>query len=178
MKRVLTTGIGGGAAGALLFWSYQMIFQGATISAFIGAQVVRQGGYALSPAWAGWGVHLWVSLSYAFLFALIVRFLLPREFTRNRTLAFALALALGWVTTLIAAPAIQITIALLVGKGFPAKLWPLNPAEGHPFWNHLIFFTVIWAIDTGSAFLYGEANNRTADDNRLKAADLSEGAGE
>ncbi len=171
MKRVLTTGIGGGFVGALIFWLYQVNFQGATIPAFIGAQIVLQGKYALSPGWVRWGVHLWVSLSYAFLFALIVRFLLPRRFTLNRTLAFALALALGWITTLIAAPAIQITITLLAGKGFPAKLWPLNPAKGRPFWNHLIFFAVVWAIDTGSAFLHGEAGGN-------EAGDRPEGAGE
>ena len=152
MKRILITGIAGGVLGAVLFWVYQVNFQGTTITNFIGAQIVRQGGYSLPPAVFGWGVHLGVGLSYAFLLALISVYLLPRHFVLNRTLLLAAALVLGWLTTLIAAPAIQITISILAAKGFPAKLWPLNPASGHPLWNHLLFFVIVWAIDTGAAF--------------------------
>ena len=154
MRRIIATGIAGGILGSIVFWFYQMKLQGATISGFIGAQVVRQGGYDLSPALVGWGVHVWVSLSYAFLLALILWALSPLPFAMGRGAGLAAALVLGWLTTLIAAPAIQITISLLVGKGFPAKLWALNPAKGHPFYNHLLFFTVIWAIDTGQAVFF------------------------
>lgn len=154
MKRLLITGIAGGVLGAVVFWLYQVNFQGATITGFIGAQIVRQGGYALPPALFGWGVHLGVGLSYAVLLALISACLLPRPNVLDRGLLLAAALVLGWLTTLIAAPAIQITISLLAGKGFPATLWPLNPASGHPLWNHLLFFVLVWAIDTGAALYY------------------------
>ncbi|MFC1491850.1 hypothetical protein ACFLQ0_04610 [Nitrospinota bacterium] len=156
MKRFFATGIAGGILGAIVFWYYQMKLQGATISGFIGEQVVRQGGYSLPPELVGWGVHLWVSLSYAFLLALILMVIFPASFALNRGVGLAAALFLGWITTLIAAPAIQITIGLLVGKGFPAKLWSLNPAKGHPFWNHLLFFILVWAADTAFALLFGK----------------------
>ena len=61
------------------------------------------------------------------------------------------ALILGWFTNMTATPAIQITIFMLSGKGFPASLWPFNPARGPAFWNHILFFVVIWAFHTGSA---------------------------
>jgi hypothetical protein len=48
MKRIIATGIAGGILGSIVLWFYP-ILHGATISGFIGAQVVRQGGYALSP---------------------------------------------------------------------------------------------------------------------------------
>ena len=159
MKRMMITGIAGGALGALAFWYYQVTFQGGTIPAFIGAQIVSQGKYALPPAWVGWGVHLGVSISYTFLLVLILAAVFPRSFVLNRSVSLTAALALGWLTTLIAAPAFQITIALLAGKGFPAKLWPLNPAKGHTFWNHLLFFVLVWALDTGLA-LYMENRGR------------------
>ncbi len=154
MKRLLVTAIAGGVLGAVVFWFYQVNFQGGTITSFIGAQIVRQGGYALPPSLIGWGVHLGVGLSYAFLLALISAYLLPRPFTLNRALSLAAALALGWLTTLIAAPAIQITISFLAGKGFPTKLWPMNPASGHPLWNHLLFFVIVWAMDTGAVLFH------------------------
>ncbi len=156
MKRIIATGIAGGLLGSIVFWFYQMKLQGATISGFIGAQVVRQGGYDLSPAVVGWGVHLWVSLSYAFLLALILWALSPLPLALGRAAGLAVALVLGGITTLIAAPAIQITISLLAGKGIPAKLWLLNPLKGHILWNHLLFFALIWAIDTGQAVFFGK----------------------
>lgn len=172
MKRMMITGIAGGALGAVAFWYYQVTFQGGTIPAYIGAQIVSQGKYALSPAWVGWGVHLGVSISYAFLLGLILTAVFPRSFVLNRSAGLAAALALGWLTTLIAAPAIQITIALLAGKGFPAKLLPLSSARGHTFWNHLLFFALIWAFDTGLA-LY--MKNRGRGNGRAPSPDSSGG---
>jgi len=61
-------------------------------------------------------------------------------------LALAPALVLGWVTAVVAPPAISVTIALLGGQGFPTTLFPFNTDPGLPLWNHLLFFIVSWAI--------------------------------
>ncbi len=154
MRRFIATGIIGGILGAIVFWLYQSAFQGASIPAFIGNQVVSQGKYDISPPLVGWAVHLWVSISYAFILALLMQILFPKPFILNRVLGLVVALILGWAATLIASPAIQVTIGILAGKGFPEKLVALNPASGHPLWNHLLFFVVIWVVDSVMALAY------------------------
>ncbi len=61
-------------------------------------------------------------------------------------LGLVIGAALGWVATLITAPAITVTISVLSGKGLPADLPGLNTAYGLPFWNHMLFFGVVWLI--------------------------------
>jgi hypothetical protein len=95
----------------------------------------------------GWAVHLGVSFSYAALMALLLQIPFPGPGAVRRGAGLAAALALGWATTKIAPPAIQITISLLSRKGFPSPLWDLNEGAGHPLWNHLIFFALVWAVD-------------------------------
>lgn len=157
MQRFIATGIIGGILGAIIFWLYQTAFQGASITAFIGNQVVSQGNYNISPTVVGWAVHLGVSFSYAFLLSLLIQVLFPLSTILNRVVGLGTALALGVGTTLIAPPAIQITIGILSGNGIPEKLWALNPASGHPLWNHLLFFLVVWAIDSILALVYKDA---------------------
>ena len=148
MKRLVFAGVVGGLLGALIFWWYQTTFQNASVPDFIGNQIVSQGKYALSKTMVGWSVHIGVSLSYGFLLAIAARILFPGSFLLNRAASLAVALFLGLITTLIAPPAIQITIAILSGKGFPSPLWDFNPASGHTLWNHMIFFVVVWLVDT------------------------------
>ncbi len=148
MKRLIFAGVVGGLVGALIFWWYQTTFQNASVTNFIGHQIVTQGKYSFSKTMVGWAVHLGVSLSYGFLLAILALVLFPRSFFLNRAASLAVALFLGLVTTLIAPPAIQITIAILSGKGFPSPLWGFNPASGHTLWNHMIFFLVVWLLDT------------------------------
>lgn len=145
--RFIRTATAGGLLGAAVFWLYQIAFQGGTITAFIGGQIVSQGKYPLPPSLVGWAVHLGVSLSYAGLLALILQFPFSSSEKVRRGASLAIALALGWATTKIAPPAIQITISLLSRKGFPSPLWELNEGAGHPLWNHLLFFALVWAVD-------------------------------
>ena len=136
-----------GIAGAIVFWLLQLATGPWTIPAFMGQQIVTQEGYAHS--WAvpiGWGIHLGVSLAYSLLFALIMLplFVLAERF--QLVLGLVIGAALGWGTTLITVPAITITINVLSGKGFPANVPGLNTAYGLPFWNHMLFFGVVWLI--------------------------------
>ena len=58
------------------------------------------------------------------------------------------ALALAGVTTMIAPPAIGVTISLLGRREWPDELFPLNTELGLPFWNHVGFFLLNWLIQT------------------------------
>jgi len=136
-----------GIAGALVFWLFQLVTGPSSMTAFMGQQIVTQGGYAAS--WTlpiGWGIHLAVSLAYSLLFALIMLTLFVLAEGVQLVLGLVIGAALGWVTTLITAPAITVTISVLGGKGFPANLPGLNTAYGLPFWNHMLFFGVVWLI--------------------------------
>jgi len=138
---VLSAGLG-----ALVFVGVQNAALGGNITDFLGAQITKQGGYdAGTAAYSGWGVHLFVSLSYAALAAFLVGFFPTARVRRYAAMAVATA-GLGWVTTLITAPAIAVTISLLSGKGLPASLPALNTSFGLPFWNHVLFFAVSFAV--------------------------------
>ena len=136
-----------GIAGAIVFWLFQTVTGPSTITAFMGRQIVTQGAYAAS--WTvpiGWGVHLGVSLAYSLLFSLIMLSLIVLTERIRIILGLVIGAALGWVATLITAPAITVTISVLSGKGLPADLPGLNTAYGLPFWNHMLFFGVVWLI--------------------------------
>lgn len=136
-----------GLAGGLVFWLFQVLTGPATITRFMGEQIVAQGGYP--PALTvpiGWAVHLGVSFGYALLFAGIMS--IPFSPSPGARLAIGLVIgaALGWIGTLLTVPAITVTISVLGGQGFPAQLPGLNTTFGLPFWNHLLFFGVVWAV--------------------------------
>jgi len=133
--------------GSLAFWLFQLLTGGVTIPQYLGDQIAGQGGYPLTLApLIGWGVHLGVSLSYAFLFAVLATLLPPKPLGRTLGLSLVLAGLLGWITTLVTAPAIAVTINLLSRKGFPAQLPGLNTDIDLPLYNHLLFFGVIWTL--------------------------------
>ena len=136
-----------GIAGAIVFWLFQLLTGPSTITAFMGQQIVTQGSYAAS--WTipiGWGIHLGVSLAYSLLFGLIMLPLFVLAERIQLVLGLVIGAALGWVTSLITVPAITVTISVLGGKSFPANLPGLNTAYGLPFWNHMLFFGVVWLI--------------------------------
>lgn len=137
-----------GVAGSLVFWYFQVIFEDATITQFMGEQIVAEGGYpkVLVPL-IGWGVHVAVSLSYALLFAVLVA-AIPLEAGGLLVIGLILAALLGWVATLLTSPAIAATISLLSGHGFPAELPGLNTEVDLPLYNHLLFFGVVWVLTT------------------------------
>ncbi len=136
-----------GIAGAIGFWLFQVLTGPSTIPQFMGQQIVAQGGYSKALTIPiGWGVHLGVSLSYSLLFAIVVLIPLSRAEGVRIFVGLVIAAVLGWMATLLTAPAITATISVLSGKGFPAGLPPLNTAYGLPFWNHELFFGVVWFI--------------------------------
>jgi hypothetical protein len=149
-KRWIVAGI----TGAIVFWLFQVLTGPSTIPQFIGQEVVSQGSYPEAlTAPIGWGVHLGVSLSYSLLFALVM--LIPFSSSGNVRVLIGLVIAalLGWTTTLLTAPAITVTISILSGQGFPTSIPEFNTTLGLPFWNHLLFFGVVWMIYTVIPYL-------------------------
>jgi len=136
-----------GIMGSVEFWLFQVRTGSSTIPQFIGEQIVAQGGYpkVLSLP-IGWGVHLGVSLGYSLLFAIIMLIPFSRSTFARLGIGAVIALVLGWFATLLTAPAITVTISLLSGQGFPVTLPGLNTTLGLPFWNHLLFFGVVWGV--------------------------------
>ncbi len=136
-----------GIVGAIVFWLFQVSTGPSTITQIMGQQIVEQGGYSKALTIPiGWGVHLGVSLSYTLLFAIVVLIPFSRAEGVRVFVGLVIAVVLGWVTTLLTVPAITATISVLSGKSFPAGLPPLNTAYGLPFWNHELFFGVVWFI--------------------------------
>jgi len=138
-----------GVTGSLSFWLLQVVTGGPTITQFMGEQIATEGGYSMRLApLIGWGVHLGVSLSYALLFIIIMSAIPLRSTGAALGFGLLLAVVLGWITTLLTAPAITVTISMLSGKGFPAELPGLNTEVDLPLYNHLLFFGVVWAFAT------------------------------
>lgn len=136
-----------GVAGSVAFWLFQVLTGGATITAFMGDQIVSAGGYPTSMAApVGWAVHLGVSLSYALLFGVVAAAAGRASPAVAASVTLLAALVLGWITAAIAPPAISVTIGLLSGHGWPSELFPLNFELGPPLWNHVIFFLLNWII--------------------------------
>lgn len=146
-----------GVAGSLVFWYFQALTSGATITEFMGEQIVTEGDYpkAFVP-FIGWGVHLAVSLAYALVFAVIMAAVRTDSEGGLLLVGLVLAALLGWITTLLTAPAIAATVSLLSGHGFPAELPALNTEVDLPLYNHLLFFGVVWVFVTLIPMLRGK----------------------
>jgi hypothetical protein len=136
-----------GIMGSVEFWLFQVRTGPSTIPQFLGEQIVAQGGYPkVLTLPIGWGVHLGVSLGYSLLFAIIMLIPFSRSPFARLAIGAVNALVLGWFATLLSVPAITVTISVLSGQGFPATLPGLNTTLGLPFWNHLLFFGVVWGV--------------------------------
>ncbi len=136
-----------GIVGGIVFWLFQVLTGPTTITQFMGEQIVAEGKYSQALAIPiGWAVHMGVSLSYSLLFAVIMMGLSSRSLASRLAFGSAIAAALGWITTLLTVPAITVTISVLSGHGFPAQLPGLNTTVGLPFWNHMLFFAVVWTV--------------------------------
>ncbi len=136
-----------GAAGSLSFWLFQVLTGGGTITQFMGEQIATQGGYPMRLApLIGWAVHLGVSLSYSLLFAGLLALIPTKSSGARLGAGLVLGAVLGWIATLLTAPAITITISVLSRHGLPAEVPPLNTDIDLPLYNHLLFFGVVWMI--------------------------------
>ncbi len=136
-----------GVVGSVVFWLFQVLTTGVTIPQFMGQQIAAEGHYpvALGPL-IGWGVHLGVSMTYALLFAVLVALVPTTAIAATLAGGVLLALILGWLTTLLTAPAIAVTISLLSRQGLPGQVPGLNTDIDLPLYNHLLFFGVVWVI--------------------------------
>jgi len=149
-----------GLAGSVAFWLVQTITGGPTITAFMGEQIVATGGYPSGvTTLLGWAVHVGVSLAYAFLFGILVFLFSSAPFPVGVALSLIAALGLAWVTSVIAPPAISVTVSLLGRQGWPGELYPLNTELGLPLWNHLLFFLLNWAIQSVGPRLFGRGDS-------------------
>jgi hypothetical protein len=138
-----------GAVGAIVFVAIQTLAGSPQhIAEFMGAQIVRRGGYSESLAGViGWGVHLAVALAYATLFALVIKLPgFPKARAPRWGAAALVAVVLGWLATLITAPAISAKISVLAGQGIPDSLPGLNTSLGLPFWTHVGFFASCFLV--------------------------------
>ncbi|MEM9702723.1 MAG: hypothetical protein AAF907_09810 [Planctomycetota bacterium] len=139
-----------GIGGALIFVWVQVFNQPIDVAIYVGERAVEIGGYPehfVSPI--GWTTHIAISLSYAFLCAAVAS--LPPVRAAGRSLvvsipvAIGVGLVLGYVTTVIAYPAIVITTSFLGGAGFPKNTWEIGVNWGQvfiPLVNHLWFYPV------------------------------------
>lgn len=144
--------LAGGFAGSLLFWVIQVWAGSGTITAYMGQEIVAAGRYPPPAApFIGWAVHLEVSLAYAGLVAVLLWLLRSAPEPARMTVGLAASVILGWITALIAPPAISVTVSLLGRQGWPVELFPLNTEFGLPFWNHLAFFILNWLVHTVGA---------------------------
>ncbi len=136
-----------GVTGAIVFWLVQLAAGEGTIPQFIGEPIASAGGYApvLAPA-IDWAVHLGVGLAYAGFFALIASLFARASFLARVTATLVLVIGLGWVTAVIAPPAISVTVSVLSGRAWPLELLPLNTEIGLPPWNHLLIFSLCWLV--------------------------------
>lgn len=142
----------GGLTGSLLFWVVQVVAGGGTITGYLGEEIAAAGGYGPASApFIGWAVHLGVSLAYAGLVAVVAWLLHRVSGTAGMAVGLAASVILGWVTALIAPPAISITVSLLGRQGWPPDLFPLNTDLNLPLWNHLAFFVVNWLMQGGGS---------------------------
>ena len=72
-------------------------------------------------------------------------------------IGFVIAAALGWIATLLTVPAITITVSVLGLQGLPAELPGFNVSFGLPFWNHMLFFAVVWLVYLPIPYFFKEA---------------------
>jgi len=149
VRSLLVAWVAAGIAGSIVFWLVQVLSGGPTITAYLGEQIVSGGGYPEGlSALVGWAVHLGVSLSYALLFGAIVAMTRRASFVNMALVTLVAALVLGWVTAVIAPPAISVTIGLLTRQGWPGDLFPPNYEVGLPLWNHVLFFLLNWVLQS------------------------------
>ncbi len=135
-----------GIGGAVGFVWVQVLNQPSDVAIWLGTEVVNLGGYPehfVSPI--GWTTHLAVSVSYSLVCALVASLpFFPRDVLGGSATALGVGLLLGWGTTVLAYPALSMTISLLAGQGFPtAPLASINWGQDViPLINHLWFFIV------------------------------------
>ncbi|MEM6365769.1 MAG: hypothetical protein AAF745_15170 [Planctomycetota bacterium] len=134
--------------GGLAFVWVQVLAGTTNIATFVGQRIVETGGYDSSLASPiGWTVHLAIALQYAVAFAAVLALpIWPRRNLARGVAQIVAAVAIGFVATWVANPAISVTVSVLGGAGWPESLYPVNTKFGVPLWNHIGFFIATLAI--------------------------------
>ena len=142
--------------GGLGFVWIQTLTGTKNIAEFVGAQIVQTGDYdAAFASIIGWTVHLAIAVQYAIGFtALLALPIWPRRTAASVISKMAAAIAVGFIGTWVANPAISITVSMLGGAGWPETLYPVNTAFGVPLLNHLLFFALTLALVEGVPTLW------------------------
>ncbi|MGB5446596.1 MAG: hypothetical protein WBM99_13960 [Psychromonas sp.] len=86
-----------------------------------------------------WFLHISVSITYALLSTLIF------NFNSSLLMNSAQVVVLGWLTTLIATPANEFVVKLVITEQFPIlrSLSALNTEIGPKLWLHMMFFVLV-----------------------------------
>ncbi len=138
--------VAAGVAGAIVFVLAQEIAgYPQNIAEFMGNQLTSRGPLPESMSLVfGWAIHVTIAIGYAVLFGAALASPVLRSPAGGARFipAVALALVLGYVTGVMAPPAIGATLGLLTGEGLPASLPLLNLSFGFAIWNHIGFFIV------------------------------------
>lgn len=150
------------SVGGLGFVWVQVLTGSTNIAEFIGSKIVETGGY--SPALAspiGWSIHMAIAVQYAIGFAVLMALLPFRGASAARVfVGVSAAIAVGFVGTWVANPAISITISLFGGAGIPETLFPVNWSFGVPLYNHLGFFLLTVAITDWLPMCFGRSDRQ------------------
>lgn len=134
--------------GAMLFIWIQVLNDNKDIATFIGSAIAQQGGYKETFANPiGYSLHLAISFSYAMGMAILLSLpFVPQKSPARLVIGFVGALLIGWIATMVADPAISITISYLAGNGWPEKVFPLHTKLDLALVNHIVFFVVAWLL--------------------------------
>ncbi len=153
--------------GGLGFTWVQALAGTGNIAEFVGKRTVEIGGYPDHFAGPiGWSTHMYIAFSYSMVAATIVSLpFFPNRTSKKIVFCVVLGVVVGWITTLIANPAIVITCNLLALKSpFASDIFELGVYTkfGVPLWNHLWFFTAAFLLTGVAADRGGDADEKAA----------------
>lgn len=153
-QTLIAAGVGG-----LGFVWIQTLTGTTNIAEFVGQKIVQTGGYpAVFASPIGWTVHLAIAVQYAVAMTVLLALpIWPTERLTRVTIKIAAAIAVGFIGTWVANPAISVTVSFLGGAGWPAELYPVNTKFGVPLLNHVLFFLTTLAATDGVTSLVAVA---------------------
>ncbi len=153
--------------GGLGFTWVQALSGTGNIAEFVGKRTVEIGGYPDNFAGPiGWSTHMYIAFAYSMAAATIVSLpFFPNQTPKKIVFCVVLGVVVGWITTLIANPAIVVTCNLLALKSpFASDIFELGVYTkfGVPLWNHLWFFTAAFLLTGVAADRRGDSHEKAA----------------
>ncbi len=129
-----------GLFASIAFIVIQPFFGMLTLTSRHASAYVNLGNYNETAAVAlSWFVHISVSVFYTFISSVIY------NFNSSYLINLLQIVFLGWITTLIAAPANEWVVKLITTEQFAGinSLSGLNTEIGPKFWLHILFFALV-----------------------------------